>query len=246
MQSKIFKATQWEFRFRFPIFLVMYFIGFFAPWNIAMHKLYVAMWSLPGFWAMRAGLADFGVVTMGITAVAVVCALLAMVLRVAGAAYLGSGVVHDHAMHGGVMMADGPYRHMRNPLYLGGFFGLLSLTILMPPSGALFTVIAYIVFVLRLIGCEEEFLTAKLGEPYVAYLQKVPRIFPSLMPRVPPSGAKPHWLQGIFGEIYHVGAAVSYCAVAWHFNPGLLARCVLVSLGLSIVLRGFYKKSNAA
>ena len=44
------------------------------------------------------------------------------------------------ALGGEGVVADGPYRHMRNPLYLGAWVHTLALALLMPASGALFTV----------------------------------------------------------------------------------------------------------
>jgi protein-S-isoprenylcysteine O-methyltransferase Ste14 len=39
-------------------------------------------------------------------------------LRTWGAAYLRTEVVHDTAQHSEALVADGPFRHTRNPLYL--------------------------------------------------------------------------------------------------------------------------------
>src|ERR1700733_12013749 len=43
----------------------------------------------------------------------------AAALRTWAAAYMRSSVVHDARMHDSRLVADGPYRHLRNPLYLG-------------------------------------------------------------------------------------------------------------------------------
>ncbi len=106
-------------------------------------------------------------------------------LRVWGVAYLGYGVVHHGDMQGRAVTAAGPYRYMRNPLYVGGWFMILAISLLMPPSGALFTMVLLTIHFLRLILGEEAFLAAKLGEPYREYLRAVPRIVPRLRSSLP-------------------------------------------------------------
>ena len=86
-------------------------------------------------------------------------------------------------------MANGPYRYVRNPLYLGGWFMMLAISLLMPPTGALFTMVLMTIHFLRLILGEEAFLTAQIGEPYREYLRTVPRLVPSLRTNLPASAA---------------------------------------------------------
>ncbi len=102
-----------------------------------------------------------------------------------GAAYLGYDVVHHENMQAGGVMAAGPYRYMRNPLYLGGWFMMAAISLLLTPSGALFMVVLTAFFYLRLILGEEAFLVAKLGEPYQQYLRAVPRIVPRFRADIP-------------------------------------------------------------
>jgi hypothetical protein len=98
--------------------------------------------------------------------------------RVWGTAYLGTGTVNNAEMKAGVVMADGPYRYVRNPLYIGSWLMVAAISVLMPPSGAPFTMVVLSVFLLRLILGEEAFLATQLGEPYIAYRKAVPRLIP--------------------------------------------------------------------
>ena len=61
------------------------------------------------------------------------------------------------------MVAAGPYRYLRNPLYVGSWLNTLALAILMRPSGAVFTLVALVGFHLRLILAEEAFLAGEAG-----------------------------------------------------------------------------------
>jgi protein-S-isoprenylcysteine O-methyltransferase Ste14 len=117
--------------------------------------------------------------------VATLLAAAGAVLRVWGAAYLGYDTVHHGAMQSGAVMADGPYRFVRNPLYLGGWCMMAAMAFLMPPTGALVAMPLLTIFLLRLILGEEAFLTEKIGEPYRAYLERVPRLIPRLRGSLP-------------------------------------------------------------
>ena len=53
-------------------------------------------------------------------------------LRVWGTAYLGTGTVNSLDMKAGSVVADGPYRYVRNPLYLGLWFMVAAMAFIMP------------------------------------------------------------------------------------------------------------------
>ena len=233
------KASTLEFRFRFIILAAIYFLGFTAPWNYWLHLDSIRTWQLLAAWSARSGWISFSTATVVVLLLGIVWALKGAFLRTWGTAYLSPSVVQDSAMHGEGVIAAGPYRYVRNPLYLGNFIHTLALALLMPPSGAIFCVIAIIFFQLRLIAAEESFLTAKLGEPYLAYCAKVPRLFPALTPRVPASTLQPKWPLAFLGEIYMWGVVITFAILGWRYNSILLIKGVLVSLGLSLIVRAF-------
>ena len=239
------KATAIEFRLRFLIHTLIYALGFTTPWNYWLHLDTVRTWQWMGAWLFRTKLADFNTATITVLAVGIALATLGALLRTWGAAYLGSGVVKDAALHGERVMAAGPYRYLRNPLYVGTFLHTLALSLLMLPSGAIFTIVLIGVFQLRLIFAEEPFLDAKLGEAYRAYCSKVPRLLPTLRPKVAVSDVRPNWLLGFVGELYFWGVAVSFAALGWRYNSMLIIQGVLVSLGLSLVARAFVPRPQA-
>jgi hypothetical protein len=145
-------------------------------------------------------------------------------------------------MHGDAVVADGPYRHLRNPLYLGTFLHTFALALLMPESGAVFAVVAIAIEQLRLIGGEEAFLEGKLGHSYLEYKAKVPSVVPSLRAKVPASGTRPAWGMAVLGETYFWGVAVAFASVGMRYNALLVTQGVVIALGVSIVARAFVPK----
>ncbi|MGH9598656.1 MAG: methyltransferase family protein, partial [Terracidiphilus sp.] len=137
------------------------------------------------------------------------------------------------------VMADGPYRFVRNPLYLGLWFMVLAVAFLMPPTGGLVTMVLVTVFEVRLILGEEAFLTAKLGEPYLAYRRAVPRLFPRFRGAPAPAGSKPQWLNALLSELTPIGVFVALAFFSWSYNNRLMGRVVLIAFGISLVARAF-------
>jgi len=145
-------------------------------------------------------------------------AFLAAWIRTWASAYLHSSVVMDADIHTDRLVADGPYRHLRNPLYFGTVLLGISFGLIASPTGFFVLVIGLTVFVLRLIGREEAELAAVQGAAYRRYLRAVPALVPSFEPRVEASGARPQWRQAFFGE-----------AMIWLFGLG----CALFAITLN-------------
>ena len=188
-------ATELEFRHRFWFICLVYFAGFglyrfdhvnvveaLARWIFSTSDPHLNSLSARHFlhasFALSAALA---------TAAAWV--------RTWGAAYLRVEVVHGEDLHAEKLVADGPYRHVRNPLYLGGLLLAAGLAMLASRSGAFVIVVGQPLIVLRLIGREEAALMQAQGESYRAFLAAVPRLWPSLRPRIPPGGMQPRWVR---------------------------------------------------
>jgi len=236
------KASAMEFRLRFWILCGIYLLGFMAPWNWALHLDGAGpnahVWGRLAVALSRGGtmglMTAFNVVLVAGT----VLAFAGAALRTWGSAYLGVDVMRDESLRSDAVVAEGPYRRMRNPLYVGLWLHTLALALLMPVSGAVFAVVAVVLFQLRLMLAEEAFLTQKLGAAYVAYCQQVPRIVPALRPKAGDAGLRPRWGHAVLAEIYLWGVAGCFATLGWKYNAALLIRGVLISLGVSLVLRG--------
>jgi protein-S-isoprenylcysteine O-methyltransferase Ste14 len=258
------KASALEFRLRYLVHFVIYALGFTAPWNYLLNQGAGAadLWSGKAVWLPlalvfeRAGWLSLTGASNLLLGAGIFFALAGAAMRTWGAAYLGAAVVQDGAMHTAVaghtadaaagVVADGPYRHLRNPLYLGTMLHTLALALLMPPSGAIFAIVAVAIEQLRLIGGEEAFLAARLGQPYLDYKARVPSLFPSLFPRTPSSGVVPRWGMAILGEIYMWGVAAAFLSVGTRYNALLVTQGVVVAFGVSLVARAFVPKVTPA
>jgi protein-S-isoprenylcysteine O-methyltransferase Ste14 len=236
------RASAIEFRLRMVIQIVIVFFGFWAPWvggwDFAW-RISALEW-LP-LEISRLGLVSFTVAAPIVIVLAALAALAGAVLRVWGTAYLGYSTVHHGDMQAGAVMADGPYRYMRNPLYLGGWFMMIAVSLLMSPSGALFTVVLMTIFFLRLILGEEAFLAGQLGQPYEEYLRVVPRLLPRFRASLPPAGNKPHWLIAVATEVMPIGTFFTMAVLAWFYDQQLMLEGILWSFLASLVARGLMK-----
>ena len=150
--------------------------------------------------------------------------LLAAGLRTWGAAYLRTEVVHDTAQHSEALVADGPFRYTRNPLYLASLLMAAGMGVLASRSGFVFLVLANWIFVYRLILREEESLLKTQRESYRAYFQAVPRFWPALKARVPSGNLRPDWGQAFAGEsfVWLFGFAELLIAATLSPRPGLV------------------------
>jgi protein-S-isoprenylcysteine O-methyltransferase Ste14 len=135
------------------------------------------------------------------------------------------------------VMADGPYRFVRNPLYLGLWCTIAALSFVMPPTGALVTMILFTVFQLRLIFGEEAFLSRQLGESYRNYLQAVPRLMPRIRTNMAKGNAQPHWLRAALTELNPIGIFVALAVFSWSYDNRMMVKVILVGFGASLVMR---------
>ena len=242
------KASALEYRFRYVLHAVLYALGFLAPWervsalSLGQTTTWLTLAAIPA----REHWMSFTDASRCMLLVACAFAVAGAVLRVWAASYLGASVMQSPGMQGTRVVADGPYRHLRHPLYLGTFLNVLALSILMPPTGSVFAIVTVALFQLRLAAAEELFLLTTLGPAYQAYGAAVPRWWPRLRARVPGAGDRHHLLLGIASELFVVGCAVSLLTLGWRYNSLLVIKGVLIALGLSLIARAFIPAPSAA
>ena len=226
------QASEFEFRHRSLLNLIHFWISFqvysFDKTNVVW---WLVSWDTPQG-ARRARI---------LFAVAALLLLMAASVRTWAAAYLSSSVVHDTKLHTEALVADGPYRHVRNPLYLGTFLMTVGLGFLASRVGFAFLVVGAAIRILRLVGREESELQRQRGEPFREYCRRVPRFLPSLAPRLPAGGRSPQWGQAFAGEAIMWGFFITMSAftitlrdrVAWT----LAGASLLIWLGQTVARR---------
>jgi len=210
------QATDFEFRNRFW-FIATIFGLTFGCYKLDSTNVTIALTTrILRFAGLDAGVNQdspaFNTTARWIFAGGTLLLILAALIRSWATAYLKSGIVHDSARHSELLVADGPYRHVRNPLYLGNILQALGIGLMASRLGFVLLTLANTIFMIRLILHEEAGLLVSQGESYRHYLEAVPRLWPSLRARVAGSGAQANWRDGIAGEmffwIFAVGMAV--------------------------------------
>jgi protein-S-isoprenylcysteine O-methyltransferase Ste14 len=201
-------ASEGEFRIRFWIIAIIFFGGFqLYAWD------HVSAASALADLLARAGGNPHAMLTL-IYSIGAAMVIAAAALRTWAAAYMSSSVVHDERVRDHRLVADGPYRHLRNPLYLGMILVALGIGLAASRGGFVLIAVAITFFQYRLTLREEAALLATQGESYRRYLATVPRMLPSLRPRIPASGAAAQWGQAIHGELFMWAYAAACVAFA--------------------------------
>ena len=245
-RSALAKVADLLFRFRRIALIVIFAVAFWAPWERlgGAHPGSTWLWLAGTLEAL--GFFPIATSTVVVIAVATLALLMAALVRTWAAAYLGSDVVQDKDLHSDRVVADGPYRYVRNPLYIGTWLMTAGLSILMPPGGALFALAAVTLLIVAWVLAEERKLMIERGDAYSAYLRQVPRFIPAIMPKIPAGTAQPHWLQGFLGEIHLWGMTITYLIFAHRYNVTILEQGVLISVGITFLVRALWRPAIEA
>ena len=219
------RATQFEFEQRFWIIGIIFGIGFplyaVDQTNVAVAILRLVAPSLNP--DSNAGNDRLRVI-FGLGALLVFAAAW---LRTWATAYLRTEVVHDSTQHSETLVADGPYRYVRNPLYLANLPLVAGVGLMASRLGWVFMVLAMWLFVYRLILREEDGLLRDQGDSYRAYLHAVPRLWPALTPRVASGRGRARWAQAIGGEMF-----------VWMLAGAVLSFAITLNFRLSSIVFG--------
>src|SRR5579871_6410758 len=152
-------ASDFEFKHRFWIFGALFWVAFTTYWvgdQNAGAALVDGIARLHG-----AAAADWQY--HAIFAVGAFFCLASATIRTWATAYLKSEVMVDRRLHTSRLVADGPYRYVRNPLYFGNILLALGFGLMAGRAGFFLLVIGMIVYSYRLILREEAGIQASQG-----------------------------------------------------------------------------------
>ncbi len=222
-------ASAWEFRYRFWILGAWFWLSFFA-YRIDENNFGESIAQfLCGLAGRIATLGDVRVVYVA----GVLLSIMAALLRTWATAYIRLEVKVDGALHTHTVVAEGPYRYVRNPLYLGTDMLALGYSVMASRLGAVLLVGGIILFNYRIILREERELALAQGESYERFRRRVPRLWPLRRPQLAESVCKPNWGSGLMGEMFFWGLALSLLVFTITFS----LHAYFLVLGLSF---GFY------
>jgi protein-S-isoprenylcysteine O-methyltransferase Ste14 len=133
------------------------------------------------------------------------------------------------------LSVHGPYRHLRNPEYVGYFLLLAGLSTFQSRLGAIVMLVGEMILLVRLILREETSLEQKYGEHFREYCRCVPQLVPSIRPRAPADNQLPEWKKALFDQAFQWGLVATLIAFACTLNDpvgyafGLATLAVLVA-----------------
>jgi protein-S-isoprenylcysteine O-methyltransferase Ste14 len=201
------RATNWEFKNRALVFGLIFGLSFSMYFLDRQNSA-----------AALANWLDANLVARLLFAFAAGLLVVAALFRTWASSYLHSSVVYAAEVKTASLVADGPYRRVRNPLYFANVLLAIGMGAMMSRTGFFVAILAMLVFCYRLILREESELQASQGQPYDFYRKAVPRLWPSLLPRTASAGRQASWAAGFKAEFWCWGFAISVAAFAITLN----------------------------
>jgi len=173
MSDLTMKIQKFEFEFRifisFGLVLVISALSFSVFAGLPDNS--VALGGLLGIPAPRAR-------ALGYLAAALFAAA-ASFLRIWSGSVLTSRRMMSFAVKTDALLSSGPYRIVRNPIYLADLIAFTGFALCLPPIGLLLPVLLFLHYT-QLIGYEEISLRTEFGPDYEIYQSRVPRLLPGL------------------------------------------------------------------
>lgn len=239
------RATAFEFRHRFWLILLAFLAGYscyrFDPVNAsdALARAIVgARGAHPNLFAVHQLFRAF-------LALSAILVALAAAVRTWAGAYLRADIVFDTKVHSDRLVAAGPYRFVRNPLYLGNLMVAAGIALLYSRMGAVVLMLGNIFVVERLIGREEAALIETQGESYRAFLAAVPKLVPALSPRLPKDDLRPNWPQAFLGEAHLWLLSLDGFVLAWRMDRKLYFQILAVAGVAYFLMRVVTRRTRA-
>jgi protein-S-isoprenylcysteine O-methyltransferase Ste14 len=238
--SQPVQPTPAIFRLRALLILISYLVGFWLG-TVLQDALFnddrpTAV--LIGRWFGAGGANVMLWVAAGLT-------IAAWLIRWWASSYHFAGVVMNYTLVTETFTAEGPYRFVRNPLYVGNILMALGLGLLGPPIATLLVVAFNAIIVFALIRVEERGLRASIGAPYEEYCRRVGRLVPKFTrPDLPHGDRKANWVRGFFTEIWILGFAVATCYLAARADQARDIAMAFWIIAAGVVIAQFFRFSS--
>jgi len=123
-----------------------------------------------------AGLSPASSLRFGYLVVAAIMAV-ASVFRMWAGSMLQSDRIMAFKVQADALITAGPYRLVRNPIYLADLIAYFGFGLCLPPTGMLLPVLIYVHYI-QIIKYEEISLHREFGQSYRQYAKQVPRLLP--------------------------------------------------------------------
>jgi protein-S-isoprenylcysteine O-methyltransferase Ste14 len=213
-------VTPWEFRYRTWLILGIFCVGLacyrFDPHNFSNVAAGWLCRNVP--FLSRHNQQD---VVRGIFALSALVSSAGAMIRTWAGAYLCADVIQDAEVRTEKLVADGPFRYTRNPLYMGILLGTVGAGAMSSPVGMAAEIALAFVIVYRLISREETQLLEAHADAFRAYCRAVPRLLPAIRPQVPAAGARPRWREAVAPQLGWWGIAAANAIWAITLRPPL-------------------------
>jgi len=233
MSEQAVIPSPWWYRHRGSVIGTIFGLGFFLG-NLRSD----GQPSLPAavVWGLHEGDAGaYALLWLGIILV-----LLAWLARLSGTAYLRGDVVFAPNVQRDRLIVDGPFRYVRNPLYLGNILLALGIGLYAPPLGFAIIVIGNTLLVVMLAREEAKQLAAHYGADYEAYRAAVPAFWPRLTPATFAGRGeiKPDLRSALMAESFTLTMGIALIPIAVAGQAGLVPAAVIfvVAMGLFVVI----------
>jgi protein-S-isoprenylcysteine O-methyltransferase Ste14 len=235
------QATEFEFRNRWWIFATLFSLAFMAYAIDHVNSASAFADWLAARFSTRATNNSYRL----IFALGALLMAAAALIRTWGTAYLNADVMRDGRVHTEKLVADGPYRYVRNPLYLGNILMAIGAGFMASRLGFVILAVGMTVFVLRLLLREENELLRDQGESYRRYYAAVPRLIPPITPRIAAAGNAPRWGQGFHAELMYWLISLAMAVFAATLNLKFFWGIFAVALAASFLYKAPREKTRA-
>jgi S-adenosylmethionine-diacylglycerol 3-amino-3-carboxypropyl transferase len=182
MQALVKQIRRWEFEARIFISLGIVFVV-----CVLSYVCFGGSYATVSLIGRLLGLTERASLSSGFLLAALLMAV-ASLLRMWAGSILTSSRVMAFRVQKDKLLTRGPYRFVRNPIYLADLIAMCGFALCLPPSGVLLPVLIYLHY-LQLVKYEEISLATEFGQEYIEYARRVPRLLlgPRTMRMVPSS-----------------------------------------------------------